>query len=83
MENNFLEGTKGQSITYPSGEALGRDIHMRHSKCNRKPPQRFDPVFQVIREWKSDDAASLFYILQHGDCGSNIDTYNILSLLAD
>ena len=37
MENNCPEGTKGQSITYPSGEALGRDIHMRNSKWNRKP----------------------------------------------
>ena len=38
MENGCIEGTKDQSVTSTSEEALGRDFHVRHSECYRKNP---------------------------------------------
>ena len=82
MDNVRPEGTEDQCVTCPSGEALGRNAHARHSKCIRNSPRRYNPGFGAAREWKNDAVASIFYMIQDGDFNNNIDTDDILSLLA-
>ena len=83
MENVRPEGTEDQSVTYPSGESLGRNIHVRLSKCIRKYIQWYDPGFGSAREWKYDNVASTVYMIQDEDLNTNVDTYGILSLLSE
>ena len=83
MENWCLEGTDKQSVTSPGGEALDRDVHMSNSKRNRKFTHRFEPSFADVREWKSDAATSLVYMIQYGYYDRNLNMYEILSLLDD
>ena len=78
MDNERHEGTEDQSVTSPSGEALGRNVHVRRSKCIRKYPQRYDPVFGSAEEWNNDTVASFIYMIQDGDLNRNVDTYKIL-----
>ena len=56
---------------------------MRRSKRIRNYPQRYNPGFGAAREWKNDDVASIVYMIQDRDFDSNVDTDDILSLLAD
>ena len=56
---------------------------MRRSKRIRNSPQRYNPGFGAARERKNDAVASLFYMIQDRDFGSNVDTDDILSLLAE
>ena len=37
--------TGDQFVTFPSGEALGSNFHMKRSKRIRKSQQRYNPVF--------------------------------------
>ena len=41
MDNVRPGGTEDQSITYPSREALGRNVQVRRSECIRKSPHFF------------------------------------------
>ena len=43
MDNLRPEGTEDQSVTYPSVEALERNVNVRHSKRIRNSPQRYNP----------------------------------------
>ena len=54
---------------------------MSNSKRNRKFTHRFEPSFADVREWKSDAATSLVYIIQDGYYYRNLNMYEILSLL--
>ena len=55
MDNIRPEGTEYQSVTYLSGEALRRNVHVRRSKSIRKSPQQYDPVFGSVIECNNDD----------------------------
>ena len=77
------EDTEDQSVTSPSGEALGRNVHVRRYECIRNSPQRYNPVFGAAREWKNDAVASIVYMIQDRDLNINVDTYDILLLLAE
>ena len=46
-------------------------------------PQRFNPEFGAAREWKNNAVASIVYMIQYRDFYSNVDTDDILSLLAE
>ena len=54
MENVCPEGTEDQYVTYPSGEALGRNVNVMRSERIRKSPQRYNPGFGAARECKND-----------------------------
>ena len=82
MENDRPEGTKYQYVTYTGGEALGKYVNLRGSNHNRKTPQRFDPGFEDSRKWNSYAVATLVYMIKSGDYDKNIDTDEILSLMA-
>ena len=56
---------------------------MRRSKRIRNYPQRYNPRFGADREWKNDAVASIVYMIQDRDLNLNVDTDNILSLLAE
>ena len=56
---------------------------MRRSKRIRKSPQRYNPGFRAAREWKNDDVESIVYMIQDGYLNGNVDTDDILSLLAE
>ena len=83
MEKIFPEGTEDQYVTSTSGESLGGNFHMRRYKRIRKYPQRYEPGFRAAREWKSDTVASIVYMIQDGYFKGNIDTYDILLLIAE
>ena len=82
MENVRPEGTEGQSFTSPSGEALEINVHVRRYKCIGNSPQRYNLEFGAAREWRNDDVASIVYMIQDGGFNINVDTDDILSLLA-
>ena len=56
---------------------------MRRSERIRHFPHRYNPGFGAAREWKNDDVASIFYMIQDRDLNSDVDTDDILSLLAE
>ena len=62
---------------------MGRNVNVRHSKRIRNSPQRYNPGFGDAREWKNDYVASIVYMIQDRYLNSNLDTYDILSLLAE
>ena len=64
MENVRPERTEEQSVTSPSGEALGRNFHVRRSERIIKSPQRYNLVFGAAIEWKNDDVVSIVYMIQ-------------------
>ena len=82
MENVCPEGTEYQYVTSPNGESLGINVHVRHSKRIRNFPQRYNPGFRAAREWKNDAVASIVYMIQDRDFDINVDTDDILLLLA-
>ena len=81
MDNVRPEGTEDQSVTSSIGTDLGRNVHVRHSKCIINSPQRYKPGFGAAREWNNDAVASIIYMIQYGDLNSNVNTYDILSLM--
>ena len=56
---------------------------MRRSKHIRNSPQQYNPIFGASREWNHDAVASIVYTIQDMDLNSNVDTDNILLLLAE
>ena len=83
MDNVCPDGNENQYITSPSGEFWGRNVNVRHSERIRNFPQRYNPGFGAAREWKNDAVACIVYMIQERDFYSNIDTDDILSLLAE
>ena len=83
MDNVCPDGNENQYVTSPSGEALGRNFNVRRSKRIRNSPQRYNQGFGADREWKNYDVASIVYMIQDRDFDSNVDTDDILSLLAE
>ena len=83
MDNMRPDGTEDQSVTSPSGEALGRNIYLRRYKCIRNSPQLYNPRFGAAIEWKNDAVASTVYMIQYGNLNINVDTDDILSLLPE
>ena len=60
-----------------------RNSHVRRSERIRKYPQQYKPVFGAAREWNNDAVASIVYMIQDGDYDRNVDTDDILSLMAE
>ena len=56
---------------------------MRRSERIRKYPQQYKPVFGAAREWNNDAVASIVYMIQDGYLNINVDTDDILLLLAE
>ena len=56
---------------------------MRRSERIRNSTQRYNPGFGAAREWKNDADASIVFMIQDRDFDSNVDTNDILLLLAD
>ena len=83
MENVCPDGNENQYVTSPSGEALGRNVNVRRSERTRHSPQRYNPGFGADIEWKNDAVESIVYVIQDRDFDSNVDTDDILSLLAE
>ena len=83
MDNVLPEGTEDPSVTFPSGEVLGSNIHMSSSGRIIKSPQQHDPGYGAAREWNNDAVSSIVYMIQYGDLNSNVDTDYILPLLAE
>ena len=83
MDNVCPEGSENQYVTSPSGEALGRNVYVRRSECIRNYPQRYNPVFGAAVEWNNDAVASIVYMIQDRDLYINVDTNDILPLLAE
>ena len=83
MDNVCPERTEDQYVTSPSGEALGRNVHVRRSERIRNSPQWYNPGFGAAREWKNDAVISIVYIIQDRDLNSNVYTDDIISLLTE
>ena len=77
------EGTEDQYVTSPSGEALGRNVHVRRSERIRNSPQWYNPGYGAAREWNYDAVATIVYMIQDRDININVDMDDILSLLAE
>ena len=71
MDNGFAEGTWDQYVTYPSGEALVRYLHMSCYNNNSKLKQRFDTRFGFTIYWKSKTFVILVCTIQYGGCDIN------------
>ena len=56
---------------------------MRPSECIRNSPHRYNSGFGDAIECNNDAVASIVYMIQDGDFNSNVDTDDILSLLAE
>ena len=82
MDNVCPDGNENQYVTSPNGEALGRNVNVRRSERTRNFPQRFNPGFGAAREWKNDAVASIVYMIQDRYFDRNVDTDDILLLLA-
>ena len=78
MEKLCLEGTKKQSVTSPSGEALGSNFYVRRYGGIIKYLHPYDPVFGAAREWNNDDVASIVYMIQDVNITSDVDMDEIL-----
>ena len=83
MDNVLPQGTEDQSITSAYRESLGRNVNVRRYERIRNFPQRYNPGFGAARKWKNDTVASIVYMIQYRDLNSNVDTGDILSLLAE
>ena len=83
VENVCPERTEDKYVTSTSGEALGSNVHVRRSGRIRNSPQRYKPGIGAAKEWKNNAVASIVYMIQDRDINSNVDTYAILSLLAE
>ena len=83
MDNVCPDGNENQYVTSPSGESLVRNVNVRRFEHIRNSPQRHNPGFGAAREWKNDAVSSIVYMIQDTDFDSNVDTDDILSLLAE
>ena len=83
MDNVRPEETEYQYVKSTSGEALGRNVHVRLSECIIKSPHQYYPGYGAAREWKNDAVSGIVYMIQDGDINRNIDTNDILLLLAE
>ena len=83
MYNVCPEETEYQYVTSPSGESLGRNVDVRRYKRIRNSPHWYNPGFWAAREWKNDYVASIVYMIQDRGFNSNVDTDDILLLLAE
>ena len=81
MDNVYTEGTEDQYLTSSSGEALGRNVDVRHSERIINSPQRYNPRFGSARE--NEAVASIVCMIQDRDLDSSVDTDDILLLLAE
>ena len=62
---------------------MGKNVDVRRSERIRNFPQRYNPGFGAAREWNNDDVEIIVYMIQDRDFDSNVDTDDILFLLAD
>ena len=62
---------------------MGRNVNVRPSECIRNYPQRYNPGFGAAREWNNNAVANIVYMIQDRDYDSNVDTDDILSLIAE
>ena len=62
---------------------MGRYVYVRPSERIRNSPQRYNPGLWAAREWKNDAFASIVYMIQDRNFDSNVDTNDILLLLAE
>ena len=83
MDNLCPDGNENQYVTSPSVETLGSNVNVRRSDRIINSPQQYNPVFGAAREWKNNAVASIVYMIQDRDFDSNVDTDDILSLLAE
>ena len=83
IDNVCPKENENQYVTSPSGEYLVRNVNVRRSERIRNSPQRYNPGFGAAIEWKNDAVASIIYMIQDRDLNRNVDTDEILSLLAD
>ena len=81
MDNVRPEGNEYQSVTSPSWEALGVNVHVIRSKRIRKYPQQYYLGCGDARECNNYDVSSIVYMIHYGGLNRNVDTYDILSLL--
>ena len=49
MDNVRPEGTEDQYVTSPSGEALGRNVHVRRSELIINSPQRYTQDLGMLK----------------------------------
>ena len=56
---------------------------MRRSERIINHQQCYNPEFRAAREWKNAAVVIIVYMIQDRDLNINVDTDNILSLLAD
>ena len=78
MYNVRPEVIEDQFVTSPSGEALGKNIHMRRPKRIIKSPQWYNPVCGDTRDWNNGAVKSILYMIQDGYFNINVDTDEIL-----
>ena len=83
MDNVCPDGNENQYVTSPSGEALVRNIHVRRSNCIGNSPQQFNPGFGAAIEWENDAVSSIDYMIQDRNFDDNVDTDDIILLLAE
>ena len=83
MENVCPKGIEDQYVTSPSGETSGRNVIVRRSKRIRSSPQRYNSGFGAARKWNNDAVASIVYMIQDRYININVDTDDIISLLAE
>ena len=83
MDNVCPEGTKYQYVTSPRGEYLWRNVQVRRSERIRNSPQRYNLWFGAAKDWNNDSISSIVYMIQYRDLNINVDTDDILSLLAE
>ena len=81
MENVRPYRNEYQSVTYPSGEDLGMNFHVRCYERIRNSSQQYNPGFGAAKKCKDEAVASIVYMIQDKYLNSNIDTDDILSLL--
>ena len=83
MENGGTEGDQYKSNTSSSDQSLIGGVHVSSSYYNRKIPHQFDLWSGSSIERKSNSVTISVCIIHYGGCDINIDTKNILSLMAD
>ena len=76
------EDNEDQSVISPSEEYLGMNVHVRRSKRISNSPQRYNSGFGAAREWKNEAVASIVYMIQYRVINRNVDTDDIILLLA-
>ena len=83
MDNVRPEGTEDQYVRSPIGEAWESNFCVGRYKNIRKHTQRYNQGFGAAREQTNDAVASIVYMIHDGDINSNVDTNDIMSLMAE